>query len=135
MVMNLPLKQNDMGSILIACTMRNKKETKGTKAVRECRKKMANYTREQRQELQVRAIKLIDNSDKLKLKGTWKFVEAPAQFSYDPESKWGCSKEISESIKPLCLTCGHNRDMILHTDGNWYCHQTHRIQFNNNILI
>ncbi len=105
--MNLPLKQNDMGSIPITCT-KYMKESKGTKAVRECRKQMANYTREQRQELQEKAIKLIDNSGK-----------ASAQFLSAPE--------ISESFKPLCLTCGHNRDMILHTDGNWCCHQTHRI--------
>lgn len=95
MVMNLPLKQNDMGSIPITCT-KYMKESKGTKAVRECRKKMENYTREQRLALYNHALDIIDAA-------------------------------VKEKFKPSCLTCGHNRDMILHDDGKWYCHKTHRI--------
>jgi NADH pyrophosphatase NudC (nudix superfamily) len=72
------------------------KETKGTKAVRECRKQMENYTYEQRLALCNQASEIINAAEK-------------------------------EKFKPLCLTCGHNRDMILHDDKKWYCHRTHRI--------
>jgi len=69
--------------------------TKGTKIVRDCRKRIVSYTREQRRELFARA----------------KDIISPEQ----------------NDNRPDCSICGYNDSMVMHQDGKWYCHRTHRI--------
>ena len=30
-------------------------------------------------------------------------------------------------VAPNCQVCGNNDNMIKHSDGQWYCHRTHRL--------